>query len=217
MFTGIIEEIGEVLSLHFDGKSGKITIKAKTVVSGTKIGESIAVNGACLTVVDVQKEKFTADVMAETFRSTNLQLLKIGDKVNLERAVGPESRFGGHIVSGHIDGTGIVTKTKIEGNATWIFVKTSSDILNLIISKGSVALDGVSLTVAFLSDEEFAVSVIPHTQIATTLLDKKIGDKLNIENDIIGKYVKKFVQCDRNSENASNEHDKKLQEWLESQ
>lgn len=218
MFTGIIEEVGKVLNVQFDGISGKITIKANVVTQETKIGESIAVNGVCLTVIDIKSDKFTADVMAETFRATNLNLLKTNNDVNLERAMNLQSRFGGHIVSGHIDGQGIVSRIKNEGNAKWLFIKTTPEILNFIVNKGSVALDGVSLTVAYLSSEEFAVSVIPHTQEATTLFSKNIGDMINIENDLIGKYVKKFIfSANAQTAEITNERDEKLQEWLENE
>ncbi len=192
MFTGIIEETGSV-SVQKTSAGAKINVKCKTVLDGTKIGDSIAVNGVCLTVTSLENSSFTADVMAETLRRSNLGLLAAGDKVNLERAMSAEGRFGGHIVSGHIDGCGTIAKIQKEGIANWLYIRCDSKILNLIIEKGSITIDGVSLTVALVNDTEFAVSIIPHTASETTLLSKKIGDKVNLENDIVGKYVQKLM------------------------
>ncbi len=227
MFTGIIEEIGKVKKLSVGGKSGSIQIEAKTVLSGTKLGDSIAVNGVCLTVTSIENNVFSADVMAETMRRTNLGSLSAGSKVNLERAMSAEGRFGGHIVSGHIDGTGKILKMQKEENAVWVHISADKAIISGIVEKGSIAIDGISLTVALLSDEEvtFAVSVIPHTGEETTLLGKKVGDKVNLENDIIGKYVKRFFGLKENassgksdsgvSETEKNALDAKLLSWLE--
>ena len=148
MFTGIIEETGAVRHVSLHGNSGSIQIGAELVLKGTKPGDSIAVNGVCLTVTTMDSKSFTADVMAETLRRSNLGNLKGGDRVNLERAMPAEGRFGGHIVSGHIDGTGTIAAMENEGNATWVYIRTSSDILALIVEKGSIAIDGISLTVA---------------------------------------------------------------------
>ena len=193
MFTGIIEEVGKVNSLSISGKSGSIQVSAKKVLEGTKNGDSIAVNGVCLTVTSLGRDFFTADVMAETVRRTNLGFLKNGSPVNLERALPSDGRFGGHIVSGHIDGTGKIAKFQREENAVWVHISADKAILNLIVEKGSIAIDGISLTVAKVTDESFAVSVIPHTGEETTLLSKKEGDIVNLENDIIGKYVQKML------------------------
>lgn len=193
MFTGIIEEIGRVRSVSLMGSSGKIAIGAKKVLEGTKTGDSIAVNGVCLTVVSFQKDGFTADVMAETIRRSNLGRLQAGDCVNLERAMAADGRFGGHLVSGHIDGTGTIRAYRKEENAVWVTIGTSSEILRLIVEKGSVCIDGISLTVAAVTDETFQVSVIPHTGQETTLLKKTPGDMINLENDIIGKYVERVL------------------------
>ena len=193
MFTGIIEETGTVRHVSLHGNSGSIKIGAELVLAGTKTGDSIAVNGVCLTVTTVDTNGFTADVMAETLRRSNLGKLKSGDVVNLERAMSADGRFGGHIVSGHIDGTGTIADLEKEGNATWVYIRTSPDILALIVEKGSIAIDGISLTVAKVSMEEFAVSIIPHTSSHTTLLKKKAGDVVNLENDIVGKYVQRLL------------------------
>lgn len=216
MFTGIVEECGTVLDVLKNGVSGSVQIQASTVLEGTKTGDSIAVNGVCLTVTKLTKSSFTADVMAETFRRTNLGNLGKNSRVNLERAMAADGRFGGHIVSGHIDGTGIISRIKEEGNAVWIYISAHQSILNLIVEKGSVAVDGISLTVAAVSDKEFAVSVIPHTRENTALSGKKTGAVVNLENDIIGKYVQKLTgtaQINESSETQS-ERDKKILDWL---
>ena len=148
MFTGIIEEQGTVRRVTMQGISGTLEIRAAKVLEGTKIGDSIAVNGVCLTVTSLKPDGFTADVMAETFRRSALGMLKNGSKVNLERAMAADGRFGGHIVSGHIDGTGVIQEKIKEGNAVWITIQASPDILNLIVEKGSICIDGISLTVA---------------------------------------------------------------------
>ena len=173
MFTGIVEETGSIRSLRLSGSSGKIAIRAKKVLGGTRIGDSIAVNGVCLTVVSLEKDGFTADVMAETVRRTNLGDTKIGEKVNLERAMAADGRFGGHIVAGHIDGTGMIEELRKEENAVWVKIRTTPEILELIVEKGSICIDGISLTVAEVSEKSFQVSVIPHTGEETTLLKKK--------------------------------------------
>lgn len=193
MFTGIIEEIGEIKSIQKGTKSAKLTIWGETATRGTKVGDSIAVNGVCLTATTVSNGLFTADVMAETMRRSSLGRLSVGSKVNLERAMAADGRFGGHIVSGHIDGTGTIRSMKREENAVWIEVLAEERLLRYIIEKGSVAIDGISLTVAYVDEKCFRVSIIPHTGGATTLLDKKAGDIVNLENDVIGKYVEKLL------------------------
>ena len=174
-------------------KSAIITIIADKVLKGTKIGDSIAVNGVCLTVTSISGNKFTADVMAETIRRSSLGTLKHGSKVNLERAMAADGRFGGHIVSGHIDGTGVIRSLEREDNAVWVEIETPDKLLKYIVEKGSIAIDGISLTVAKLTDDSFSVSVIPHTGEETTLLAKKPGDIVNLENDIVGKYVERLM------------------------
>ena len=192
MFTGIIEDIGTVRSVNKSGDAFALTISSK-IMDDVKLGDSIAVNGVCLTARTIKGDEFTADVMAETLRKSSLGQLKPGSKVNLERALSPTGRFGGHIVSGHIDGTGTVKSIKPEGNAMWVEIAAPASILRLIIMKGSIAIDGISLTVADLGDASFKVSVIPHTASETTLLDKKPGDTVNLENDVIGKYVERLL------------------------
>lgn len=207
MFTGIIEETGTILSAG----NGKIRIAAQKVLDGTKTGDSIAVNGVCLTVTEMTSCGFTADVMPETLSRSNLGSIKKGDSVNLERAMAADGRFGGHFVSGHIDGTGTILKMQNDGNAVWVYISASRPILNLIIEKGSVAIDGISLTVAKIDEKEFAVSVIPHTGEETTLLNKKPGDIVNLENDVVGKYVQKLMSL---RDSGQNEKDNKLLDWL---
>jgi riboflavin synthase len=193
MFTGIIEEVGTIRAVVSGHTSGEISIRAVKVLEGTKIGDSIAVNGVCLTVTALLPDGFTADVMPETLRRSNLGKLHQGDRVNLERAMAADGRFGGHIVSGHIDGMGTITEQRREGNAVWIRVQAGQDILNLIVEKGSITIDGISLTVADLRADSFQVSVIPHTGSETTLLSKRLGDAVNLENDIVGKYVQRLL------------------------
>ena len=209
MFTGIIEELGTVKALSMAGKSGTIAISAKKVLEKTKIGDSIAVNGVCLTVTKLKPDGFTADVMAETIRRSSLGSLNPGSKVNLERAMAADGRFGGHIVSGHIDGTGTIIEFRKEENAVWVRIEASAAIMNLIVEKGSICIDGISLTVATVSKTDFQVSVIPHTGEETTLLKKVPGDKVNLENDVVGKYVQKLlgiapVSEDNNEENKNS-------------
>ena len=201
MFTGIIEEIGSVASVEpsGNGAGARIKIRAQKILQGTKNGDSIAVNGVCLTATSLGADFFTADVMAETLRRSNLGSLMPGSPVNLERAMATDGRFGGHIVSGHIDGTGTIAETEREGNAVWVYVSAPKEILDLIVQKGSIAIDGISLTVAKLETARFAVSVIPHTGEETTLLSRKVGDKVNLENDIVGKYVQRLLGLAGNS------------------
>lgn len=193
MFTGIIEEIGEVKYIKKGINSSRLLIKAKKVLENTKIGDSVSTNGVCLTVTNISNDNFEADVMSETLRRSNLGGLKIGSKVNLERALTLEKRLGGHIVSGHIDGTSKIISFLREDNAIWITLKADKNILKYIIFKGSVTIDGVSLTVAYVDDEIFKVSIIPHTRSETNLLSKNINETVNIECDLIGKYVEKLL------------------------
>lgn len=202
MFTGIIEELGTIKTIALSGNSGQITIRAKKVLEGTKIGDSIAVNGICLTVTSLQKDGFTADVMAETVRRSSLSRAGIGEKVNLERAMAANGRFGGHIVSGHIDGTGVIQSYRKEENAVWVEIGTTQEIMNLIVEKGSICIDGISLTVASVHESAFQVSIIPHTGEETALLKKKPGDLVNLENDVVGKYVQKLMGIGKREEKA---------------
>ena len=200
MFTGSVEEIGTILSVKKGVKSSALTISGDLIFEDMHIGDSIAVNGVCLTVTNKTKESFTADVMAETLRRSSLGSLKAGSKVNLERAMAANGRFGGHIVSGHIDGTGEIESFVKEDNAVWVTVKTPVKLLKYIIEKGSIAIDGVSLTVAYVDNRCFKVSLIPHTAANTILLSKKVGDIVNLENDIVGKYIEKLMHFDEQVE-----------------
>ena len=193
MFTGIIEEMGTVRRLDRTPISCRLTIAATLVLQGT-IGDSIAVNGVCLTVTDLQKDAFTADVMPETLRRSSLGILRSGSSVNLERAMAANGRFGGHIVSGHIDGTGTIASKVPEGNAQIVTISAAPNLLRYIVEKGSIAIDGISLTVASVTKSSFSVSLIPHTGACTTLLSKRPGDPVNLETDVIGKYVEKLMQ-----------------------
>ena len=184
-------------------------IKANKVLNQLNIGDSIATNGVCLTVTDLNNDSFEADVMAETLRRSNLESFNIGSEVNLERALSLEKRLGGHIVSGHIDGIGTLTSFIKEDNAIWITVKASMNILKYIVHKGSITIDGISLTVAYVDDSCFKVSIIPHTARETTLLNKKVGNTVNLECDLIGKYVEKLlglnIDKNNNHENLISE------------
>ncbi len=193
MFTGIIEEVGTVRQIESSGIFGKIAVSARAVLDGTRTGDSIAVNGVCLTVTSVTGGGFTADVMAETLRRSSLSRLKSGSPVNLERALRADGRFGGHIVSGHIDGTGTIEEFRPEGPAVWVRISAPEAILALVVEKGSVAVDGISLTVAAAGQRDFQVSLIPHTGLNTSLLSKKAGEPVNLETDVIGKYVRKLL------------------------
>ena len=193
MFTGIIEEVGHVKSLHRGAKSFTLEVEAEKVLEGTLVGDSIATNGVCLTVTSLTGHGFTADVMPETVSRTALGELVSGSPVNLERALSLQTRLGGHIVSGHIDGTGRIADRRQDDTALWLTIECDSKLLRYIIEKGSVTLQGVSLTVARVDARSFAVSLIPHTQAATTLHQAKMGDLVNIENDIIAKYVEKLL------------------------
>lgn len=193
MFTGIIEETGTLLSMNRTSRSCILKIGAKTVLQGCREGDSIAVNGICLTVTSFTGSCFTADVMRETLDRSCLGSLARGNKVNLERAMPADGRFGGHMVSGHIDGTGTVTGIRRDDNAVWYTVDTGPAILRYIVEKGSIAIDGISLTVARVTDRNFSVSVIPHTADHTNLSVQRIGDTVNLENDCIGKYLEKLL------------------------
>lgn len=193
MFTGLVEEIGTIRGIAKGEKGAKLTIKAKKVIQGINLGDSICTNGVCLTVTEFSGDSFAVDVMAETMRRSNLSKINIGDSVNLERALRADGRLGGHIVSGHIDGTGEIVEYEKEDNAVWISIKADSSILRYIVQKGSIAIDGVSLTVAYIDNEVFKVSIIPHTGEETTLLKKVTGAEVNLECDVIGKYVEKLL------------------------
>ncbi|MBS3994202.1 MAG: riboflavin synthase, partial [Alkaliphilus sp.] len=184
MFTGLVEEIGTIQSILKGTKSAKLVIKAHKILDGVQLGDSIAVNGVCLTVTDFTSHSFSLDVMAETIRNTNLKNLVSGSSVNLERALRLDDRLGGHLVSGHIDGIGLIQAFEQEDNAVWVSVAASPEILKYVIAKGSIGIDGISLTVAYVDNRILKVSVIPHTKNVTTLLSKKTGDEVNLECDM---------------------------------
>lgn len=196
MFTGIVEEVGRVSSIKNSTNSAILTIEAEKVLEESKIGDSISVNGVCLTVTDISSKSFSADIMHESLKRSSLGELKKGSRVNLERALKLSTRLGGHIVSGHIDGVGKIKSIKKDDNAVWYCIEANEKILKYIIEKGSVAIDGISLTVAEENDKDFSVSVIPHTRAASNLSKKKIGSRVNIENDCIAKYVEKLLHLD---------------------
>jgi riboflavin synthase len=194
MFTGIVEEIGTIQDIKRGSQSAVLSIRCEQVLAGTQIGDSIAVNGVCLTVTDLTENGYTADVMAETLNRSSLGALAKGSRVNLERAMPADGRFGGHIVAGHIDGTGTIKNIRRDETAVWYEIAAKPEILRYIVEKGSITIDGISLTVAGVTETDFRVSVIPHTQANTVLSDRNVGDIVNLENDIIGKYVEKLLQ-----------------------
>lgn len=213
MFTGIIEEIGKIRAVKNGEKSSTLTISAKKVLENTVLGDSIAVNGICLTVTELGSDYFCADVMAETMRRTNLSQQKPDSPVNLERALTPLTRMGGHIVSGHIDGTGKITAYEKEDNATWVTVQTAEEILKYVVEKGSIAIDGISLTVAYVDDICFKVSIIPHTSQQTTLLKKGVGNTVNLECDVIAKYVERLMNFKAEKKTEDNITEEMLIEY----
>ncbi len=193
MFTGIIEEMGSVKALRREAGSARLTISASTVLGSTALGDSICVNGVCLTVVDMGRSEFSADVAYETLKVTDLGELQGGQKVNLERALQLSARIGGHLVTGHIDAVGRIREKRQEGNSWRVFIEAPETALRYIIKKGSVAVDGISLTVADVDITGFSIAMIPHTAKLTTLGFKSAGDSVNLETDIIGKYVERLL------------------------
>lgn len=204
MFTGIIEETGTVRTVRRGAVTSFIEVEAEKIFSDLHIGDSVAVNGVCLTVKEMGGGTFRADVMNETLKRSSLGSLSSGSRVNLERAMAADGRFGGHIVSGHIDGTGTITDIKRDGIAIWYTVAATPEIMRYIVEKGSIAIDGISLTVAGRTDSSFSVSVIPHTAEQTILSQKKNGDIVNLENDIIGKYVERLIGTKDASDGAES-------------
>lgn len=206
MFTGIVEEIGVVECIKKGEKSSKLIVRCNKVLNQTKLGDSICTNGVCLTITNIGKNSFEADVMPETLRKSNLQKLKIGSIVNLERAISLQTRLGGHIVSGHIDGIGEIVDLEKEDNGLWISIKASQEVLKYIIYKGSISIDGISLTVGYVDNKIFKVSIIPHTLEKTILLKKIVGETVNLECDMIGKYIEKFLALDNQTQNKKNSY-----------
>ena len=201
MFTGIIEEVGVLEELNIGNGFGLMEIKCSKVLEDTKIGDSISTNGVCLTVKEKSPHSFKAEVMGETLATSNFRSLKVGDNLNLERALRLSDRLGGHIVSGHIDGVGTIVSIKEEKDGTWLTISAPKEVLKYIIYKGSIGIDGISLTVADVKDEMFKVSVIPHTLENTILKNKKVNSKINLECDLVGKYIEKlFAKKDEKEE-----------------
>ncbi len=193
MFTGIIEELGTVAGIDRRPDSIRLTIAAHIVLEDTKLGDSIAVNGVCLTVTNLTDASFTADVMHETMKRSSLRDIRSGSAVNLERAMQLGGRLGGHIVSGHVDGIGHIARIASDGIAKVITIAVPKDMEPFIVEKGSIAIDGISLTVVSVGSSQFSVSIIPHTMAHTTLIDKHPGAIVNLETDMIGKYVHSFT------------------------
>ena len=194
MFTGIVEEMGQIRSIVRGASSAVLSIEANLILEDLRIGDSVAVNGVCLTATSIGAGGFTADVMHETLNRSSLGALQKGSHVNLERAMLANGRFGGHIVSGHIDGTGTIGSIQKDDNALWYTILADAKLLRYIVEKGSVTIDGISLTVADVQSDRFAVSLIPHTAKVTVLGEKRTGDIVNLETDIIGKYVEKLMK-----------------------
>jgi len=193
LFTGLIEEVGKIKSVHRSGQSMVLSIQAKEVLKETLLGDSIAVNGICLTVTSFDTSTFTVDVMPETMERTNLHQLSIGSFVNLERAMTPNRRFGGHFVAGHVDGIAKLLEKKEVDNAIFLKFQAEPSLTKYMIEKGSIAIDGISLTLVTVNDHSFSVSIIPHTLKETNLFSKQIGSTVNIEVDMIGKFVEKYI------------------------
>lgn len=203
MFTGIVEEVGEIKTIKRSQKFAVLSIEGDIIFSDLKVGHSVAVNGVCLTVASLSNNIFTADIMSETLDRSSLGSLKSGSKVNLERAMDVGGRFGGHIVSGHIDGIGFITSIKEDANAIWYTISCNEKLLCYIVEKGSITIDGISLTVAKVTNSNFTVSIIPHTAKSTILSERSVTDKVNLENDVIAKYVEKFM-INKSKSNNSN-------------
>lgn len=208
MFTGIIEETGRIRQISRGTQSVKLSIEASHVLEDTRVGDSISTNGICLTVVEMDSRSFTVDVMAETLRRTGLNNLTTGSRVNLERAMRLSDRLGGHLLSGHVDGVGVISKITTEDIARVIRIDTTPELLRYIVPKGSLAIDGISLTVVDADERSFSVSVIPHTASVTTLTDKKPGDTVNLETDMIAKYVEKLIK-------KGNAHGKEVDQGID--
>ena len=189
MFTGIIEDVGTVKTLQNDGQSMKITVISPKMIADVKLGDSIAVNGVCLTVTHFNEQELTMDVMPETVKATNLQQLTVGNSVNLERAMPANGRFGGHFVSGHVDGVGKILRKRPMANAVYIDIELSEELLSFCIPKGSITIDGTSLTLFQVEKNSVTVSLIPHTYKETVMSTKNVGATVNIETDLVGKYI----------------------------
>jgi len=204
MFTGLIIELGEVSGIQRHTQNAVLSVKGREILKDVAIGDSIAVNGVCLTATDIDKPTISFDVSGETLKSTNLGELKRGDKVNLEPSLRPASKMGGHFVTGHIDGVGRIRSRRTEGNAERIEIEASASVLHFLVKKGSVAVDGISLTVVDVLKDVFSLVIIPHTASLTTIGFKKTGDTVNLEPDILAKYVAKFLQKDAPADESAS-------------
>jgi len=193
MFTGIVEELGTVAGIEDQGDAVRLTISAATVLSDAELGASIAVNGCCLTVATLGESQWTADVMLETLKRTSLHALSVGDQVNLERAVTPSTRLGGHIVQGHVDGVGRVVSREPSEHWEVVTISLDPELARYVVEKGSIAVDGISLTVVSVTEDAFTVSLIPETLARTSLGFRAVGDEVNLETDIIAKHVEKLL------------------------
>jgi riboflavin synthase len=193
MFTGLVEETGTLVEIALAERSGRLTVIAPTVHCGAHLGDSIAINGCCLTVIAQQADRLTFDVVPETLDRTNLGALRPGDAVNLERPLAVGARLGGHFVQGHIDGVGTVLAVIPEENAVVVEIGVPQPLRRYIVEKGSIAVDGVSLTVADARAESFTVWTIPHTRAITTLGQRGVGDRVNLECDLLGKYIERLL------------------------
>ena len=194
MFTGLVEETGEIRDLEMRHDGARIRVAAAATLEGARIGDSVSVSGVCLTVVATGTDEFASDLAAETLRRTTLGRLRAGDRVNLERPLRFDHRLGGHVVQGHVDGVGIVTAVTPEGGGTWMDIEAPEALRRYIAEKGSIAVDGVSLTVARVADPRFAVALIPHTLTVTTLGRCRPGDRVNLEVDVLAKYVERLME-----------------------
>jgi len=206
MFTGIIEGLGTITAVQSSGQGRRLSLASDFNLDQSRVGDSIAVNGACLTAVTITGRRFTVDVSPETLGKTTLGAAKVGDRVNLERALRFSDRIDGHLVSGHVDGIGIIKEKKVQGNATNVTVEVPDGLARYMIEKGSVAVDGISLTINACDGNRFEVSIIPHTAVVTTVSTKKVAETVNIETDMIGKYVERFVG-QRNPDRSKNQND----------
>ncbi|GAB4458104.1 MAG: riboflavin synthase [Armatimonadaceae bacterium] len=193
MFTGIVEAVGRITGIEHQGEAIRLTVSVGKISEDVHLGDSISVNGVCLTVTEIRPPHISFDAVYETMRRTTLGELRHGDNVNLERSVPVNGRLGGHIVQGHVDGTGRIASIRPMGNSWFVYVDAAPELMRYIVTKGSVAVDGISLTVAESEDRTFALSIIPHTWENTTLREKRAGDTINIECDILGKYVEKLI------------------------
>ncbi len=210
MFTGLIEEIGRIQRIEAYGGGSRITIAADEVLRDLKVGDSVAINGICLTVVARTETAFQVEAVAETLQRSTLGTLQRGDAVNLERALQASSRLGGHFVQGHVDGIGEVISLTMKDPGYWLEIRLAEELHPFVVEKGSIAIDGVSLTIAQVETDRIAIALIPHSAQATTLSSKKSGDKVNIECDIIAKYVGRYLGLRKKETNISDEL---LRQW----